>query len=53
MTCVRIKVIDKQGGALYALHNISTKVFGMKNIVGTLIPIIIYIVGIRPGGVGG
>ena len=28
-------------------------VFKMKNIIGTIIPIIIYIVGIRPGGVGG
>ena len=28
-------------------------VFEMKNIIGTIIPIIIDIIGIRPGGVGG
>jgi hypothetical protein len=28
-------------------------VFDMKNIIGTIIPIIIDIIGIRPGGVGG
>ncbi len=27
--------------------------FEMKNMIGTIIPIIIDIVGIRPGGVGG
>jgi len=28
-------------------------VFEMKNMIGNIIPIIIYIIGIRPGGVGG
>ena len=28
-------------------------IFDMKSIIGTIIPIIIDIIGIRPGGVGG
>ncbi len=30
-----------------------SSVFEMKNMIGTIIPIIIDIIGIRPGGVGG
>ena len=32
---------------------LNSSVLEMKNIIGTIIPIIIDIIGIRPGGVGG
>jgi hypothetical protein len=48
-----IKFIDKLGGTLYVATHFNGSVEEMKINIGTIIPIIIDIIGIRPGGVGG
>jgi hypothetical protein len=53
-TCLPDKISLTNRAAHFMLYStLNGWVFEMKNIIGTLIPIIIDIIGIRPGGVGG